>query len=446
MQLEINFQPSPKQREIFKLFEDDVTTEVVYGGSVASGKSYLLASLLVMKALVHPGVRIGLARNSITNLKKTTVISIMEVMTDWGLLPGEHYNYNSHAGLIKFTNGSEIILIELTFLPSDPQFTRLGGQLLTFGVIDEATEIDEKAKAIYQSRIGRWKNDELGVKPFLLMTCNPSKSSFIYREYYKPFKQGTLKNYQKFIQALPEDNPYLPAEYIPNLTKTLSIVERRRLLQGEWELEDSETSLFKSADVALMYDHTVILDEDTTMRISADIAFTSDKCIIIVWQGLTIKKIISLEKGINVTEAIKELAEEYKVKPSNICWDADGVGKYVKQYFPSGYEIHNNARPIQNEGYINLKTELYFKLSELVEAGKIKIEDHSFSKEIEEELSVIKHKPKESMSNKIELVSKGQMKRELGHSPDISDALAYGMIFHLRSTTMTSSDFVFVNF
>jgi hypothetical protein len=118
---------------------------------------------------------------------------------------------------------------------------------------------------------------------------------------------------------------------------------------------------------------------------------------------------------------------------------------YLREHFPSAKEIHNGAKPIKNEGYRNLKTELFFRLSELTKDGEVKFVDQSNRVIIEEELSCIRHKPRETM-NSIELISKNDMKRVLGRSPDIADALAYGMIFHLRHNPMTSDDFVFVNF
>lgn len=441
---EINFKPSIKQAEIFELFRDENTTEVVYGGSVASGKSYLIGSLLVMQCLQHPGIRIGLGRNTLTNLKKTTVITILEVLGNWGLIKDTHFTYNSSTGEIKFYNGSEIVLVELTYIPSDPNYTRLGGMLLTFGCIDEATEVDEMGKNIFQTRLGRWKNNETGIKPFLLMTCNPSRSSFIYRDYYKPWKDNKLQDYQAFVQALPTDNNYLPVGYIENLQRTLSLNERKRLLQGQWELEDDPNGLFASEDVSLMWDTSISLHTDTKPRISCDVAFTSDKCVIIAWNGLIIKEIVTMSRDDGkVHEIIKSLAEKWAVKPNQICWDADGVGKYLKGEFPSGTEIHNNGKPVNEGGYRNLKAELYFKLAEFVKDGKLKIEARGWEKDIEEELSVIKHKPRESMS-KLELVSKSEMKRTLGRSPDITDAMAYGMYFHLKNNTMSSDDFGFV--
>jgi hypothetical protein len=370
----------------------------------------------------------------------------MEVMQDWGVT-GEYYSYNSQAGIIKFWNESEIVLIELDYLPSDPQYTRLGGQLLTFGVIDEAGEVPAKGKEIFQSRIGRWQNAKLNIKPFLLMTCNPSKN-FLFTDYYRPYKEDKLKQYQKFIQALPSDNPYLSKEYIENLKNTLSFGERRRLLGGEWEFADDETSLFKYEDVIYAYDTTFNNNTDKTMRLSCDIAFSSDKCVYIIWEGLNIMKIHITPKNDTTTveQTIKNLCNDYTIRTDNISYDADGVGLYLKQYFPSAKEIHNGGKTILNDGYSNLKTELYFKLSELFKDGKIKIYEDRYKQDIIDELSVIRHKPRESMDNKIQLISKLEMKKILSYSPDIADAMAYGMIFHLRKNTMTASNFVFMNY
>jgi hypothetical protein len=442
----IDFKPTLKQKYIFELFNDEVTTEIIWGGSVGGGKSYALAALMVMKCLQYNGIRVGLARNNLTTLKRTTVISIMEVFADWGLKPDEHYNYNSQAGIIKFYNGSEIILVELQFLPSDSQYARLGGLLLTFIVIDEIQECDEKGKQIFQTRAGRWMNRETKIKPILIGTCNPSKTSFIYRDYYIPFKEGRLKSYQKFVQVLPSDNPHLPKEYIENLTNTLSLTERKRLLHGNWELDDDEEALFKYEDINLIFDTSIKFDADKTMRMSCDIAFTSDKCVFVIWEGLTVIDIVTYDKmnDNTVVDKIKELATKYKIRTDNISYDADGVGKYIKQYLSSAKEIHNGGKTIVNDGYRNLKAELYFKMSELVKEGRLKVEGNIWRREIEEELSCIKHKPRENMDNKIELIPKSDMKRLLGRSPDIADAMAYNMIFHLKNNRIKANQFIFV--
>ena len=443
----INFKPTEKQHNIFKYFDDNETNEVVYGGSLSSGKSYILCALMVMKCIQYQSIRIGLAREHLTNLKKTTIVSLFEVLGDWGLEADNHYKYNSQSGEITFFNDSKIILCELAYNPSDPNYTRLGGLLLTFGCIDEAGEINEKGKEIFQTRLGRWKNDELAVKPFLLMTCNPSKN-FLYREFYLPNKEGTIKDYQKFIQALPTDNPYVSKDYLENLERTLTPNEKRRLLRGDWEVFDDSEALFTYTDINYLFQYNSLDEDDKQMRLSCDIAFTSDECVFIVWEGKSVQKIIKKDKldRTTIVDTIKKICSEFKIRYDMISYDADGVGLYLREYFSSGKEIHNGGKPIKDVGYKNLKTELYFKLSEYSKSGILKIKDEMFKSEIYDQLSVIKHKPRQSMDNKIELISKSEMINVLGHSPDIADALAYGMIFHLKSNTMTSDDFVFINF
>jgi len=446
--MEINFKPTKKQKIIFDLFDDDHTTEIVWGGSIAGGKTYALAALMIMKCLQYPTIKFALARNNLTTLKQNTLASVFEVLTDWGLEPDEHYNYNQQTGKLKFFNGSEIILVELKYQPSDPQYARLGGLLVTAVIIDECQEVVEKGKEILQTRAGRWKNEELGIKPICIMTCNPSNGSFLFRKYYIPHKEGTLKPHQAFVQVVTADNPYLPADYISNLRNTLTNNEYQRLILGRWETANDPNVLIKQETLDLAYDLSIELSKDTKMRMSLDVAFKADKCVFITWRGLTVIDIITYSKKSDDTlvDKVKELAKLHSIPTNQISYDADGVGLYLSQHFPSAKEIHNGGKPRKVDAYKNLKTELYFKLAELMEKGMVKIATDKYRKEIEEELAVIKHKPKESMENKIELVSKAEMKRSLGRSPDIADALAYGMIWSIQSHTMKASDFTFSGF
>lgn len=430
MERQIDFTPTIKQDEVFELFNDSSTTEILYGGGVGSAKTYLLASIVTLKCLQTPGIRVGLARNELTTLKKTSVISFFEVFEAWGLKNNDDYKYNSIEGSIKFTNGSEIVFVELRFLPSDPQYTRLGGLLLTFGVIDEAGECDRKGKEIFQTRLGRWRNQDSGIKPLLLMTCNPSRN-FLYDDFYLADKEGLMPAHRAFVSATVYDNPFIPDSYISNLKNTLSFSEIQRLLNGNWEYDGDPNNLLTLSEIQMMY-HDILKPGKSQRYISADIAFTSDKCIVMVWEGFTIIKIINIKKGENVELKIMEIAREHNVTQNNISYDSDGVGKFLTTTLRMAKPIVNNAKPIGKENYRNLKTQLYFKLCELISLGKVKVKDLGFKKEIEAELLAIKHKPKEGSEGKIEMNSKAEVKRVIGHSPDFSDTMAYRMIFELK--------------
>lgn len=422
----INFEPTPKQFKMLEAFEDANTTELLFGGSAGSSKSYGICALILLKCLQHPGIRIGLARNELTTLKKTTIISLFEVANNWGIT--DLFNYNSTAGIIKFNNTSEIILQELRYLPSDNQYNRLGGQLFTFGVIDEVGEVDEQGFNVFKSRLGRWKNDELKIKPIVLMTCNPTKG-WLYNRFYQPHKTNELKPYQKFIQALPTDNKYLSKDYINNLM-TLPTQQRERLLYGNWDYEQSDNQLLNYEQIQDIYKNIPELADNAKKYITADIAFTSDKCVIMVWSDLIITQIY-VNPSDNVEDFIIKLAKDNHIPMSNISYDSDGVGQFLKKRLIGAKPIVNNARALYDENFKNLKTQLYYKLVDVIKDNRLKVIDKLHSTEISEELGFIHHKPT-SVVGKLEMVDKGEVKRMLGRSPDFSDAMAYRMIWELK--------------
>ena len=434
----INFEPTTKQDQVFSLFDDIDTTEILFGGGVGSSKTYLISALATIKCLQYEGIRVGLCRNELTTLKKTTVVTLLsEVFPAFGLNRDEHYNYNQIEGKIRFFNGSEIVFQELRYIPSDPDYTRLGGLLLTFCIIDEAGETNSKAKEIIQSRIGRWKNLQHEIKPLLIMTCNPSRN-FLYEDFYLLHKENKLPDYRKFVNAKASDNPYLPEAYITNLRRTLSPSEVSRLLEGNWEAEDDPNNLVTTDDILQMYDLSINQNTDTTRYISADIAFKQDGCILFVWEGNDVIDIIKVGKEEIVLDKIKETAIKYQVQTRNICYDSDGVGQYIAQYLKTARPIINNGKVLKGENYINLKTQLYYKLSELIRDGKIKIRTDKYKKELESELLAVKRKERLTTVSKMEINSKAEQKQLLGNrSPDYSDAMCYKMIFEYTRGTFT---------
>lgn len=377
-----------------------------------------------------------MARNELTTLKKTTIVSFFEVASDWGLEVGEHFTYNSTAGIIKFYNDSEVILLELAYRPSDIDFTRLGGHLLTFGVIDEVGEVEEKGFQIFKTRLGRWKNDELGVKPIVIMTCNPSKN-WIYRSFYRPSVDGTLLPYKKFIQALPSDNPYISQSYLDNLRK-LPFADRERLLHGNWEYDEDPTALISYEDILNIWDGVYI--KNGKKYITADIAFTSDRMVILVWDELTIIDIVVNPEG-NIEDVIMLLAKKHNIPNYNIAFDSDGVGKFLEKRLRNAKPIVNNSKALNEENFKNLKTQLYFKLAELINSNSVKCAVETYKNEMIEELQVVRHKPTDSVG-KLEMVDKGEVKRILGRSPDFSDAMAYRMFFEFKNTGKKIVSFV----
>ena len=110
--------------------------------------------------------------------------------------------------------------------------------------------------------------------------------------------------------------------------------------------------------------------------ISVDVArFGTDKTVIVLWNGLHIEKIISIDKSsINeVVEEVKKVQRDYAVNLKNIIVDSDGVGGGAQDYLRCT-AFQNNARPLKRENYQNLKTQCYYKLADLVNKAQIGID------------------------------------------------------------------------
>ncbi len=136
------------------------------GQDAGGGKSGLGCYWQIKRRLKFPGTRGFIGRSELKNLKKTTLNSFFEVCKMQGLKAGVHFNYNAQDSIIKFMNGSEIILADLYAYPSDPEFDSLGSLEVTDAFVDEAPQIISKAKQILKSRI-RFKIDEFGLIPKL---------------------------------------------------------------------------------------------------------------------------------------------------------------------------------------------------------------------------------------------------------------------------------------
>ena len=87
-----------------------------------------------------------------------------------------------------------------------------------------------------------------------------------------------------------------------------------------------------------------------------------------------------------------------------------------------------------------LKTQLYYKFSEMVISNDVKCLVTTHKEEMTDELQQVRHKPSADVS-KLEMVSKSEVKKVLGRSPDFSDAMAYRMVFEYQNTQMKT--FVF---
>jgi len=428
--LEINPEFTKTQKECLKYLLDNKTKEVLFGGAAGGGKSWVGVSYLILMCIQYPKTRYLMGRSKLDALKKTTLNTFFEVCTAWNLKAVQDYTFNGSSNVITFYNGSEIILKDLFLYPSDRNFDSLGSLEITGAFIDEANQITEKAKNVVASRL-RYKLDENGLIPKMLMTCNPAKN-WVYTEYYRPAKDKTIKPYRKFIQSLVGDNEYISKHYEKQLFE-LDELSKQRLLYGNWEYDATNDSLIQYDAIINMFNQQGI---EGDKYISCDVArFGSDRTVIMLWQGLHLTSVQTLLKSsVNeVVEAVRRLQQDHQVSLRNIIVDEDGVGGGVKDYLRCQGFV-NNSKALKNENYQNLKTQCYYKLADLINKGQIGIScsDVNIKNHIIEECEQVRTKDADK-DNKLQIIPKDTVKAILGRSPDYSDALAMRMYYEVDS-------------
>ena len=418
-----------KQEHATFFLNDKVNTELLYGGAAGGGKSAFGCLWLISMCQKYAGTRWLMGRSKLKSLKETTLNSFFELTSKLEI--NDQFDYNAQSNIIYWKNGSEILLKDLFLYPSDPNFDGLGSLELTGAFVDECNQITYKAWQIVKSRI-RYKLNDYGLIPKLLGTCNPAKN-WVYKEFYSPDKNGTLKNYRKFIQALPKDNPYLPDSYIQSLLQ-LDKNSRERLYYGNWEYDDDPSALI-SQDAIVNYFNPVHLTKGAEKYITIDVARQGkDKTVFRIWYGWVCVESFRIEKsGLDVVvKKGLEFIQKHSIPLTNVIADEDGVGGGVVDFLKCRGFI-NNAQPLKGENYSNLKSQcsiLTAKKISLNEIGEL-CNDKALVDIVSEEMEQIKMKDIDK-DGKLSIVPKEMIKENIGRSPDEWDSIMMRYYFELQ--------------
>lgn len=422
-----------KQALAYKHLADPSIREVCFGGAAGGGKTWLGCEWLIRVCWAFPRTRWFVGRNNIKDSRESVLVTWDKVARYHGFAD---YKYTDSGILLD--NGSEVVLLDLTFYPrKDPMFERLGSKEYTGGWIEEAGEVHHLAYEVLKSRIGRHLNSEYGLEPKLLITCNPKKN-WLYKMFYKPSQSGTLDKGKAFVQSLVFDNPHIPKEYIDSLRSIQQRQTRLRLLNGYWEYEGNANALVDYDAILDCFTNEVL--GDGNKRISADLAMKGrDHFVSVKWNGLVAT--ISSNKGYVDAKQIEQIltteAKQYGVRRSQIVADSDGLGAYLSAYLTGIKEFRGGERAFSSQ-YRNLKSECAYKLAEFINAGRLRIVcTPEQQAEIAEELEAcLVAEDIDADTQKKGIISKDEQKAILGRSPDKFDALNMGMIYYVKPQPM----------
>lgn len=174
--------------------------------------------------------------------------------------------------------------------------------------------------------------------------------------------------------------------------------------------------------------------------ITADIALHgSDKFVLYVWQGWRIIHSVVIDKceAPEVERLIKDVANRYGVPRSQIAYDADGLGTFLRGYLRGARPFYNGSAPLPEVGkrtkvnYKNLKSQCGYELARVIRSGGLHVACPNLDKkELSRELECLQSYGLDS-EGKVQLLPKSKVKEILGHSPDYLDALTIRAYFNL---------------
>jgi phage terminase large subunit len=441
-----------KQLEALYVLSDSEIMELLYGGAAGGGKSWLGCEWLMWGCLAYPETRWFIGRHHLNEIRKSTMVTLQKVIKKHKI-PAHYWKYNENTVKITFSNGSIIEGVDLMYKPSDPNFDDFGSTEYTGGWIEEGGGVPVEAYDILKIRIGRHYNDKYGILGKLLITANPARN-WLYRDFYKPFKDSVLPKEKKFIKALVTDNTKRENGYMERL-ETLKGQSRSRLLHGEWEYENDPDQLADTEAINEIFTNSFIDPDPKRKALIVDVAMHgSDVFRVAYFEGDVLIEHDFLPKsgGAEVLGKINQFRKKYTIPASSIVYDSDGVGAFIGSkggFIPGAIPFHGNAMPVKLKDsagqYLNLRSQCGYLLAHQINESGIWAKGVTDPGDIEmlaEELCQIKKAP-ETVNEKLRLLEKKEVKRLIGRSPDFSDLFLMKKYFDImprkQAFTRTSS-------
>lgn len=438
MVLTFNTHGNDKQKECIRMWNDNIHTRIAYGGGIGSGKSFILVMCIFGNAMLYPNTTYAIGRSELKKLRQATTPTIKKVFKEaWGLNFDDYCSFNGQDNFFTLYNGSKVWYIDMTELPNDKEdnYQRFGSLELTQAAVEEAGEagITKDGVDMLFSRCGRQYNDRYNIRAKGLITFNPTKN-FLYHNYYLPYKNGTLKPHECFIEADIYDNKTLSKDYIDDQLKNFSEAQKQRLIFKNWDYDDDPACLvsYDAIQDLFLNDHV----QPTGVKyISADLAMQGkDLYVDSVWDGLVcrINNVVAKCNGKDIENMLRATMIREGVTNSHIVADSDGMGNYLSSYLEGIRSFHGNASSDSIE-YRNKKDRCGYKLAELINDRKIKIICTPQQKvEISKELGYLKTDNLYNDTQKKTLMSKADIIKQLGHSPNYLDNLLMRMDFEIK--------------
>ena len=208
-------------------------------------------------------------------------------------------------------------------------------------------------------------------------------------------------------------------------------------MRGVWADIDSGTSLLSLNDMYSFFGNSE--RRDGIMRASADVALTGDYLVIYAFDGHHVCDIEAYQGVMSddVIPFIERFLQKNGVRKQNFTYDSNGLGVWLKEsaaFKDKAVPFNNKSAPSDSRLWNNLKSESAEKFVAAIKSGEMSISEEVLKRRFKDskggyftledrllsERGALKRKDD---LQRFEIISKQQMKLEVGHSPDFIEGM-----------------------
>ena len=222
-----DFKPLPKQKRFFyNIFDNDRARFNWYVGGFGSGKTYIGSQAAVRLAMMAPKGRGLIARQTLVDLKATTMKTFFEVC-DRRLIQ----NWNKTENLLTFINGHEIYFWGLD------DIEKLKSLEIGWFWIDEVDEVNEETFKVAQGRL----RHPAQPKRLGYITSNSEGKNWTYNIFVRGKGLSKPEDIEKYwvVKAPSNENTHLPSDYLDTLNSYTGDLYKRYVL-GSWDVFEGQ--------------------------------------------------------------------------------------------------------------------------------------------------------------------------------------------------------------
>ena len=261
-----------------------------------------------------------------------------------------------------------------------------------------------------------------------------------------------------FVEAKLADNKILLESdpgYVGNLMNQ-DEEQQSRDLDGNWKFRSVGDDLIKMEDMYNFFRNSY-QDDDKTLYVTIDVALQGgDNAVMWLWRGMHIQDVyVCRFDSKTFVDVVKAKISLWGVEECNVAYDFQGIGQILEGHLPDAVKFINQAAPIatdkrQEDGvkklYKDLKSQCAVMLYKAFRDVQLSIDEHLLDMSFDghgygktklcdilmRERKCIR-RTKDSQGKAFQIISKSDMKKIIGHSPDFFESLLFRFIFPLMA-------------